>query len=251
MNGWTVDGDASTFAPLAASEDPIGWLEARAGQVHRDLPSRRTFDLTVDGRRYVAKVHYGVGVREVLRTLPRGQLPVFDAGVEHRALLCAAQAGVRVPVPRVLGLRQGPALSRQSFLVMDAVEYEVTVADELAQGSSALRRARRLRQVAELTRRLHASGLQHRDLYLVHFLVCEDDELCLIDLHRARHHAQLPETARIRELGALTFSAPGLTAAERRRFVVHYGDADRARDQRFWQRVEARAARLTRRGARG
>ncbi len=87
-------------------------------------------------------------------------------------------------------------------------------------------RARALRQLAQLTARLHDGGHHHRDLYLNHIFVDPADPqgtVRVIDVERLRRHRRQLGRRVIKDLAALEYSAaPLVSEDERTRFLVRY-----------------------------
>ena len=92
---------------------------------------------------------------------------------------------------------------------------------------------RLIRRVAEMARRMHGGGVNHRDFYICHFLLHLDPvpspanfKLSLIDLHRAQLRDKTPRRWRDKDLASLYFSALdiGLTQRDLLRFLRQYFD---------------------------
>lgn len=259
MSGWQVPEAEPPFTALVTAADPVAWLEARAVDYFRELPERRTFRLEHAGERWFAKVHEGVGLRELLKNALVLRLPVFDASSERRAIAVLEAAGVATLESVAWGWQGRDPLRRRSFLVTREVDHEETL--DARWGRSDLppgERRRLLEEVAELVRRMHEAGVNHRDLYLVHLLRCRDGRLRLIDLHRAQCRARVPARWRSKDLAALAFSAAAageLSVRDQLRFLRVYrpGPLRRtlAEHAWLWADVERRARRMQRRGARG
>ena len=92
-----------------------------------------------------------------------------------------------------------------------------------------------LRQMAQLTRQMHSHGINHRDLYLCHFLVDIESiaawrlngsqpRLYLADLHRAQLRSRVPRRWRVKDIAGLCFSMAeiGLGQGEMLRVLRHY-----------------------------
>ena len=88
-----------------------------------------------------------------------------------------------------------------------------------------------IRRVAEMARKMHLGGVNHRDFYLCHFLLHlnpeptpENLKLSLIDLHRAQIRTVTPRRWRNKDLASLYFSALdiGLTRRDFLRFLRGY-----------------------------
>ena len=255
MTTWRIEAANDAFACLRHEADPIAWLEARAGRVHRDLPSRRTFEFEHAGARWFAKIHLGVGERELLKNLLVGRLPVFGAEAERAAIACLDAAGLPTLALAAFGMRSDLLPTRRrSFLVTRAIEHDETLDDRVRAVTLTPRERRaRIRALAALVRQMHDAGVNHRDLYLVHVLLTIHG-LRLIDLHRAQVRSTVPRRWRAKDLAALAFSARAtgrLSAADERRFVACYVSGPLRVDAKFWREVERRAQRMARRGARG
>jgi|GEM_PF-1407584 len=79
------------------------------------------------------------------------------------------------------------------------------------------RRLKLVRRLAAIVGRMHAAGIAHQDLYLVHFFILEelDDLPYLIDLQRTIWQTTLVRRWRVKDLAELFFSAfPVMTETE-------------------------------------
>lgn len=247
-------------------------LWALPGKTYRRTATRRTVRVVLGPSAYFAKLHDGVGWREIFKNLLSFKQPVLGAANEYAACRHLAAHGVPAPAAVAFG-RQGwnPATQRSLVLceaLADHASLEAVVRGCRAP-SLALRR-RLLREAARLTRRLHGAGVNHRDYYLCHLfadlakLARGEVALAVIDLHRAAIRRRVPRRWRRRDLAALLYSAASaaaedgsgwaLSRADRFRFVRDYAARRPAAvvrgERRFWNAVAARAARLQRRGHR-
>jgi heptose I phosphotransferase len=234
-------------------ENAFDWLMNVDGKVHRAVKNRRTVEFNLGGKHYFIKAHRGVGWGEVLKNWLSGKPPIVSAEPEW----CAIEALNRIAVttPRVAGkgLRGQPPAALESFVVMDALENMVSLEHfKPAWGGTtgrqwvALKRTL-IQRIADIARRVHGAGMNHRDFYLCHFLVCDRDwktwnsaqavDLTLIDLHRVQMRACVPERWLVKDLGGLLFSAldAGLTRRDLLRFIAAYR-------QRPWREVLAEEA---------
>jgi len=70
---------------------------------------------------------------------------------------------------------------------------------------------RLIRQVADMARRFHGSGYNHRDFYCCHFFVKESSggrfDIRLIDLQRVQHRIRLRRRWLVKDLAQLSYSA--------------------------------------------
>ena len=234
------------------------------GEVHRQAANRRTLRIDTDnGKSYFAKLHDGVGWREIAKSLLSAKAPVLGARNEYTACRTLAAAGVTAPTVAAFGERGRNPARRKSFVVCDALEGYASLEDFVCRWTVrpppvALKR-RLVVAVARLVRAMHEAGVQHRDCYLAHFhaevrkLAAGEVELAVIDLHRARQRRPLPARWRRRDLAALLYSAARLplTRMDQRRFVAAYSrrpsQSPAVRTAHFWRQVERRAQRLERR----
>ncbi|MBL7009375.1 MAG: hypothetical protein ISR76_10280, partial [Planctomycetes bacterium] len=87
-------------------------------------------------------------------------------------------------------------------------------------------RDRVIRDVAGMVRRLHSNGFYHRDLYLSHLIVAEDERWgrpFLIDLQRVDQRFPPRHRWLVKDLAALAYSAPAsISRADRLRFLLQY-----------------------------
>jgi heptose I phosphotransferase len=236
------------FRSLWAGRDPFAAVEALQGEVFRELEARRTLCAEVAGKRYFVKIHRGVGWSEIVKNLFCLRLPVLGADNEWRAIARLQRLGVDTLRGVAFGQRGVNPAKRHSFIITADLAPAVSLEDycrdwPVRPPPPAMKRAL-LRRVAEMARRMHAGGVNHRDFYLCHFLLHLDPapaperlRLSLIDLHRAQLRARTPRRWRDKDLAALYFSAldAGLTRRDVFRFLRHYFDRplrDVLRDER-------------------
>ena len=236
------------------------------GETVRVANGRRTVRFETGGAVYFAKVHDGVGWREIGKNLLGGKPPILGARNEYLACRRLAAAGIAAPVVAAYGCRGRSPARRQSFIVCDALTDRVSLEDVAAAWAqrppTAKLRRRLLLAVAELARDLHAAGVAHRDFYLCHILADAkalargEVRLAVIDLHRARTARRVTKRWRLRDLAALRHSAAGLALSPREelRFLAHYcGLPPRTALRRhgaLWRRVGKRVERLAARAER-
>jgi len=249
-------------------ENTFDWLMTVEGKVHRAVKNRRTVEFEVAGRCYFIKAHRGVGWREVIKNVLYGRAPIVSAEPEWRAIEQLNAAGVATPGVAGKGLRGAAPAKLESFIVMPALEGTISLEDLTrdwrgATGKNRVQLKRALLQrIADVARRLHGAGLNHRDFYLCHFLVRNRDwshwrpgdeaELTLIDLHRVQRRDRVPERWLVKDLGGLLFSAldAGLTRRDLFRFIAAYRQQPLreiiAGEGQFWRRVWNNAVKLYR-----
>ncbi len=252
------------FRTLWEGRDPFDEVEQLQGEVFRRVASRRTIRVALDGSHYFAKIHHGVGWREIFKNLLHLKLPVLGAENEWRALNLLHKLGVRTITPLAFGqVGRNPARIR-SFLITEELTGTTSLEDFCATWAAQppppqLRRALTV-QLAGIVQRMHAHGLNHRDCYICHFhldtssrpehLAPDKLRLYVIDLHRAQIRRRTPRRWLIKDLAGLYFSALsiGLTRTDRWRFVAAYERKPLRQvlrtHKRFWERVERTALAL-------
>lgn len=225
-------------------------LDRLEGEVFREVSRRRTLRLSIQGKSYFLKIHRGVGWGEIFKNLVQLRLPVLGARNEWLAIQRLTDAGVPT-MEAVLYLEEGgnPASRRSAIMTRD---LENRVSLEHHEPADAVEKWLLTTRIADMARRMHQAGVNHRDFYLCHFLMHEDEhqDLRLIDLHRAQIRSRVPDRWLVKDLGALLFSAfdRQLTRRDLLRFLRVYRGEDwrtSLRQQRgFWRRVMSRARQL-------
>ena len=258
--------ESGALGPMDGSRgDVFAALSTLQGQIYRLSAVRSTSRVVVAGKAYFAKVHHGVGWREIAKNLVAGKRPVLGARNEFEACRRLRAHDVRAPDVAAFAQRGINPSTRRSVVLCDALEGFVSLEDvgngwTVAPPEPGLKR-RLLASVARLTAAMHGAGVTHRDYYACHLMVdpaklgAGQVELAVIDLHRAEVRDRTPRRARRRDLAALLYSvsAMPLTRADRLRFVAAYvGDrpaTELRRHAGFWNRVARRAERLRKRAA--
>ena len=236
--------------------------EAQPTDVYRNKEGRKTLRFLYRKKPCFLKLHTGIGWVEVCKNLLQLRLPVVSASNEYQAVLALQRAGVYTLTVDAYALQGWNPAALRSMIVTAELTGTVTLEDYCANWAveppPASVRGRLLRAVADVARRMHGAGINHRDFYLCHFHLDESSfeeqevRCYLIDLHRAQIREKTPRRWRIKDLAGLYFSAMdcGLSRRDLLRFMHHYseGGLRRAlgRDRRMWRRVEKRAAKLYR-----
>ena len=226
----------------------------------RDVAGRRTMRVHVGEQAYFVKLHEGIGWGEVIKNWLQLKAPIVGASNEY--LACEGLAAEDIDAPRVAAFAEQDTVlpRRRSFVLLDELagyeDLETLGHRWLEAMPDGLTKHRYLRAVAQFARRFHEAGFVHRDFYICHLLVHQSQRqapqrLAVLDLHRARRFAQLPQRWRLRDLAALLFSTLDLGYSRRDwlRFVRWYTGQPLAQaDWPFWGAVLARAERLYKEG---
>ncbi|MFN3580742.1 MAG: lipopolysaccharide core heptose(I) kinase RfaP [Pseudomonas sp.] len=228
---------AEPFKTLWADRDPFTEVEALPGEVFRALEGRRTLRTEVLGQGYFVKIHRGIGWGEILKNLGLLKKPVLGAAQEWQAIQALQQAGVATMTAVAFGQRGRNPATRHSFIVTEELAPTLSLEDVCRDWPQqppefAFKQAL-IGRVAQMLRGMHGAGVNHRDCYLVHFLLHVEPQptaaefrLSVIDLHRAQIRERVPTRWRNKDLAALYFSALniGLTRRDKLRFLQIYFD---------------------------
>ena len=211
-----------------------------------------------NGRRLVVylKRHYRLPWRHRLLALlwPGGDWSPAMQEWDH--LEWAKSAGLPVPVAAAGGEFIGPWGRLQSFLAIEELTGMLALHEAIPLAASRLdpltfRRWKRglIRQMVALALRLHGRRWFHKDLYLCHFYIAEEDtrrlpdwrgRVRVIDLHRLGRHPWTWMWWRIKDLGQLLYSShvPGVEERDRLWFGrLYFGEARRHRTIRWLRRL--------------
>jgi heptose I phosphotransferase len=252
---------AEAFQNAWRGRDPFEEVLRLQGRVFREVAGRKTLSFELNGRVYFAKIHRGVGWAEIFKNLLQGKRPVLGADSEWQAIRHLHDVGVATMTVAAFGSRGLNPARRQSFIITEALGHTASLEDltrAWPQDPPPHRvKVGVVKKVAEMARQMHASGMNHRDFYICHFLVDlskgwappggEPPTLYLIDLHRAQVRASTPRRWGVKDLGGLYFSAMDLqlTKTDLLRFVEAYAQMPlRQADPAFWRAVRRRAIRL-------
>lgn len=250
------------------SADSVGFdaLMTVEGEVYRDVKGRRTVKFERGDQAYFIKSHAGFPWKDMLKTLLSLTKPVTGARQEWLGVQALERLGV--PTMTVMGRGErgwlpgtgGSFIVTQSLQGMVSLEDLLEAADDWPPGRAERLKRHVIVQLADISRKLHQGGVNHRDFYLCHFLVQDRDwsewtpdqtlTLHVIDLHRVQvRNKATPTRWRTKDLGALMYSAFGanLTVTDAVRFIrAYYGSEENWKthyqtNQKFWYAVVARA----------
>jgi heptose I phosphotransferase len=219
--------------------------------------------LHAGGRRLVVylKRHYRLPWHAGLLALVRPDGRWSPALQEWDHLEWARAEGL--PAPRAVagGEYIGPWGRLQSFLAVEELTGMIALHEAIPAAAAALDPATFARwkrglvaEMASVTLALHRRRAFHKDLYLCHFYIAEEDtrqtpdwrgRVRIIDLHRLARHPWTWRWWRVKDLAQLLYSShvPGVTARDRLHFWRAYlrpvGGGRAARWEAWWIRARA------------
>ena len=241
-------------------------MMALSGERFRHQEGRMTQRVMLGGKNYFIKQHAGIGWKEIIKNLLQLRLPVMSAKNEWLAIQKLQSLNVAVPDVIAFGKRGKNPAKLQSFVLMQELAPVVsleTLCSRWAVTPPPFAFKRMLiEEVARITRTLHENGINHRDLYICHFLLDtyhgpldvhpKNIKLYLIDLHRAQIRRSTPKRWVIKDLTGLYFSSKdiGLTQRDLYRFMKMYRNKPLREiigsEKTFWQKVVERGEQLYR-----
>ncbi len=246
------------------SRDPFAAVKAIRGNVVRSKEGRTTQRFEIKGDGYYVKLHEGVGWLEILKNLLQLRLPIIGASNEWRAINRLHELNVDTMQAVAFADMGGNLATRQSFVMTEELTGTLSLAQYCEQWQvkppAVELKWRLIDEVARIARVLHEDGINHRDMYICHFLLdisagleqlnASNVRLFLVDLHRAQMRSTVPEHWLVKDVASIYFSAMdvGLSKRDVYRFIRAYTglplrEALLVRAE-FWGKVTRRARRL-------
>lgn len=239
------------------------------GKVFREAPSRHTLRFGRGGRAYFLKAHTGVGWHEILKNLFYLRVPVVGARNEWHGIHHLQRLGIDTLRIAGYGVKGRNPARRKSFIVTEELAGTVSL-EEFCDGwrrrppsAPAELRFKRwlIRKIGNIGRTIHASGANHRDFYLCHFLLRigrdaagfpdpDRSQVFVIDLHRMQIRHRTPVRWAVKDIAGLYYSSMmiGLGRRDWYRFMQAYRERPLrtvlCEEQGFWRRVRRRGRRL-------
>jgi len=159
---------------------------------------------------------------------------------EWKNILTFHTLGIPTMLPLSAGLKKHYGFKKESFLLtreikgVERLDHYLTHHFSSHSNDHHVKEKKTLiKALALLVRRMHRSGLNHRDLYLCHILVKKDVynnwTIYFVDLHRVDQRKKVPLRWRVKDLAALNYSADKntITRTDRLRFITHYQEEER------------------------
>ncbi len=244
--------------------DPFSMVKQIKGEIFRQKEGRRTLRFVLGEKSYFLKYHQGIGWVEIIKNLLQFRLPIISAKNEWLAIQLLEQNQLDSMQIAAYGERGWNPAKKESFLVTDELIDTMSLehlGKQWRQTPPTFKtKLKLITKIAQLSKKMHENGLNHRDFYLCHFLLdksfattntIEDEtRLFLIDLHRAQIRNKVPQRWLVKDIGSLYFSALDveLTQRDRFRFIKLYSGLSLrealSKRQSFWTNVDKRAAKL-------
>jgi tRNA A-37 threonylcarbamoyl transferase component Bud32 len=235
--------DILSLLPSAFFESPLSFIQGGEGKVITESKLRWAAIFTLsNGRRIFFKRDKTKGWIEYLKYF------VFPSK-GRKEWFVAYQSGKRhLNIPRPLGWMEHihRGLVRESYYLSEAIGSGVSLIEE----TDRLREEQTFNELVKIVRRMHDSGLYHRDLHAGNFL-WDGESLFLTDLHRARILKSLSVEQRLANLSHLFHSLRSIwEEGEWSRFLERYFAEDPISPQKresFLQKIHSGMDRLQRR----
>lgn len=227
-------------------KDPFEEVDKLQGKVYRLVKTRRTMQFVLNGKSYFAKIHHGVGWREIFKNLVQFKTTILGAANEFNAIRKLESLNVGTMTAAAYGKKGWNPATQDSFIVTDDIQNCITLED-FCKGWRETKppfiiKLSLLKKVAWVSRQLHTNGVNHRDYYICHFLLNPtslkeelklktqnpkfktthgqdahattgteprtlDPKLFVIDLHRAQIRKKTPHRWIVKDVAGLWFSA--------------------------------------------
>lgn len=225
---------------LWADRDVFHEVQSLEGEIAREAPGRQTMRFELAGNFYYRKLHSGVGWIEILKNIFQLRLPIIGAANEWQALNRLAEIGIHSFVPVAYGEKYTNPARRLSFIVTKELtgtqQLDHYLLERKEAGILGFHEKRALlREMAKIASTIHRHGINHRDLYLCHFLVDlvsieqwaktgTKPLVYLADLHRAQIRQEVPRRWLIKDIASICFSMVeiGLSAKDVIRVLAYY-----------------------------
>jgi heptose I phosphotransferase len=225
---------SNTIQQWLTNKNPFDAVRGIKGLVVRCVDGRTTQRFEINGEGFYSKYHLGVGWTEIVKNLIRFRLPILGAKNEWLAINRLQELNVDTLTGSAFGSKGINPASKQSFIIteelVDVISLEDLTRDWLKTPPSFLLRTALINRVADMTRIMHEHGINHRDLYICHFLLDQSYlqgggkdtamKLHLIDLHRAQIRVVVPKRWLVKDVGSLYFSV--LNIGFKRRDVYRF-----------------------------
>lgn len=222
------------------------------GRAFRDVPGRKTMQITLNEKSYFIKQHTGVGWSEIFKNLFSFKLPILGAMTEVAAINKCRIIGLATTQLVAYGQQGCNPASLQSFVMTEDLG-DITSIDTLLNEWQISPPSNEIKHhliiaIANLAAKMHGAGMVHRDFYLCHLAIKNSDlmqnnfYLMVLDLHRVAQNQAANGNMVMKDMAGLLFSGIqcGLTDADWAIFKAYYLPQNDA----FWINAQKRANKL-------
>ena len=227
------------FSELWRNKDAFAEVEKLSGEVYRSVATRKTIRFEIDGQGFYLKLHHGITYQEYVKNLLSARMPITGAENEWAAIQRLSELGVDTMVGVAYGEKGYNPVKKTSFIITEDLSPTISLEDFCSNWKFTPppyeQKVALINRVAEMVRKMHQVGVNHRDCYICHFLLhlpfddLNNFKLSVIDLHRAQIRDVVPRRWRDKDLTALYFSAMdiGLSTKDFLRFLkVYFNNAN-------------------------
>ena len=211
------------FSTLWQGKNPFEEVENITGDVYRELDGRTTLRFELDGKGYFLKIHRGVGWKEIFKNLVQLRLPVLGAENEWKAIDKLKSIDVDTMTYVAYG-KQGINPAKQlSFVITEDLAGCISLEDYFlgmpVENRAGAKAEGLIEKLAESVKVMHQHGVNHRDLYICHFLFdpkkTESEQvLHVIDLHRAQIREKVPYRWLVKDVASVVYSMKEVCASK-------------------------------------
>ena len=231
-----VNKDFSEFLHASGLRSFDDFMRLEGMVAKSAVRERLTQRLDLEGVTVYVKKHFFPGIRGILKSFLRFRFPL-GALNEWRALLAFHAHNIPTMTPICVGRK--PLfwkIEKESFLLTDDLGDTTRLNDFLKENGAVPCRGkvletkkRILENLADITRRMHGVGINHRDYYLYHILMDKTERLYVIDLHRVNVRDKVGKRWMVKDLAALLFSSleVPVTHGQRLAFYKRYMQINR------------------------
>ena len=161
---------------------------------------------------------------------------------------------VRIPQTIAYGGQWAGLFEKCSFIITleipNAHSLETQLPDCFELSVSSQPKREFILRLADFIRRFHETGYRHRDLYLCHIFLSDNETLYLIDLHRTFKPNLTSKRYQVKDLAQLHYSCPSdkISHTDRLRFYLAYTQKEKLSfsDKAFIRKIHAKALHIAR-----
>lgn len=238
-----------TFADLWKGKNPFEEVEKLDGEIYREIDGRTTLRFEIDGKGYFLKIHRGIGWKEIVKNLIQFRLPILGAENEWKAIDKLKSIDVDTMTYVAYGKMGVNPAKQLSFIITEDLAGCISLEDYFIAVPKADRDSPKSRELivklAHSVKVMHEHGVNHRDLYICHFLfdpkkASNEQYLHVIDLHRAQIRNEVPYRWLVKDVASVIYSLKEVMLEDTQieAFSMLYG---KDKEKPFWAAVNKKA----------